>query len=344
MIYKFNFIEKLLLSKDIIPHPLSDIGSNVGLAKALGVAVKLKITDQLSNKPISTSIIAEKCIISEKGVELVLDCLDALGYVDKSDAGYKFNKRGHKFLSNSSPDNFKYFILFADWTFNSFTTLEDTIKSGVNDKMNLENFGDYEWKIFSRAMIELAGTNISEVIKKIKISTNAKNIIDLGGSHGLYSIELCKNKNDLTATILDLEPVRKYADECIEKNGIGERVKFRACDFRKQEIPSNNDIALLFNIIHGLQSEESGELFKRVFDALNANGQLIVLDQIKGTGGKSQLAKATTSFMALNLFHQANGNTYSYEEVKNWALKAGFKSVKLKKLNAPGFALIICEK
>jgi O-methyltransferase/methyltransferase family protein len=344
MIYKFNFIEKILLSKDIIPHPLSDIGSNVGLAKALGVAVKLKITDHLSNTPKTASIIAEKCSISEKGVELVLDCLDALGYVDKSDAGYKFNKRGNKFLSSSSPDNFLYFILFADWTFNSFTTLEDTIKSGVNDKMNLENFGDYEWEIFSRAMIELARTNINEVVKKIKIPPKASNIIDLGGSHGLYSIELCKKKNNLTATILDLEPVRKYADECIEKNNIVEQVKFQACDFRKEEIPSNNDIALLFNIIHGMQHDENVKLFKNVFDALNDNGQLIVLDQIKGTGGKSQLAKATTSFMALNLFHQANGNTYSFEEVEGWALKVGFNSVKLEKLNAPGFAIITCKK
>jgi hypothetical protein len=41
MIYKFNIIEKILLNNDIIPHPFADIGSNVGLAKALGVAVKL---------------------------------------------------------------------------------------------------------------------------------------------------------------------------------------------------------------------------------------------------------------------------------------------------------------
>ena len=29
MIYKFNFIEKILLNKDIIPHQLADMGSNV---------------------------------------------------------------------------------------------------------------------------------------------------------------------------------------------------------------------------------------------------------------------------------------------------------------------------
>ena len=63
MIYKFTFIEKVLLNKDIIAHPFADIGSNVGLAKALGVAVKLKITDQLSSEEKSSAQIAKQCSV-----------------------------------------------------------------------------------------------------------------------------------------------------------------------------------------------------------------------------------------------------------------------------------------
>ena len=48
MIYKFSIIEKILLANDIIPHPFADASSSVGLGFALGSAVKLKITDQLT--------------------------------------------------------------------------------------------------------------------------------------------------------------------------------------------------------------------------------------------------------------------------------------------------------
>lgn len=344
MIYKFNFIEKILLSRDIIPHPLVDIGTNASLAKALGVAVKLNIADQLNTTPQSASTIAEKCDVSQKGAELILDCLTALGYVVKSEKGYRFNKRGQKFLDKSSPDNFRYMILFANWAFDGLTSLEDTVKIGRNQRTILENFGDYEWEIFSRAMVELARNNVHEVVKKIKIPPQAVRVLDVGGSHGLYSIELCKKKEDLSATIIDLEPTRKYAEEYIDKNQMANRIKFETCDFMKQEIPQNNDIALMFNIIHGLEADKNLELFKKIFNALNSGGQIVVLDQIKGMAGKSQLAKATTSFMALNLFHQTNGNTYSFDQVKDWAEKTGFKSVELKKLKAPGFALVICKK
>jgi hypothetical protein len=48
--------------------------------------------------------------------------------------------------------------------------------------------------------------------------------------------------------------------------------------------------------------------------------------------------------MALNLLHQAGGKTYSLEEVRSFTSKAGFKEVELKKLNAPGFGVIVCYK
>ncbi|MCC7301023.1 MAG: hypothetical protein IT233_00120 [Bacteroidia bacterium] len=344
MIYKFNFIEKILLSKDIIPHPFADVGSNPILGKTLGVAVKLKITDHLGAQARSISQIAKAAAVSEKGTELVLDALTALGYAEKSEAGYCFSKRGERVLDRKSPHSMAWFIEFCDWTYNSTVNLEETIRNGKPSRINLDHFTDHEWEIFSRAMMEIAGTNVREVSSKIKLSPQAKSIIDLGGSHGLYSIELCRKYAGLTATILDLEPVRKYTEECVEKFNMNSRVSFQNCNFISDELPKDQDGALLFNIIHGFSPVQNQALFTKICQALKNGGQLVVLDQIKGTGGKSQLSQATTSFMAINLFHQANGNTYGYEEVKKWSESAGFKTAKLSKLNAPGFGLITCYK
>lgn len=92
----------MLLNKDIIAHPFADIGSNVGLAKALGVAVKLKITDQLSSEEKSSAQIAKQCSVSEKGVELLLSCLESMGYSERNSKGWKYTKRGLKFLDENT--------------------------------------------------------------------------------------------------------------------------------------------------------------------------------------------------------------------------------------------------
>lgn len=345
MIYKFSFIEKILLSNDIIPHPFTDASSAVGLGFALGSAVKLKIVDQLSMAYKNVSTIAQEAKVSELGAELILDCLEALGYVLKNGHQYAFSKRGFKNLAQESPNNFRHFILFCDYLYKSYLNLDETIRLGKRAHASmLEEMTDYEWELFSRAMIDISRTNYKEVVGKIPVPQSAQKMLDLGGSHGLYSIALCQRHSKLKSTILDFPPVKKYADECIAQQNASNNVAFMASDFMKDELPNSNDIILAFNIIHGLNPAENETLAKKVFNALNPGGIFVILDQIKGIGGSSQMSRATTSYMALNLLHQAGGKTYSKSEVDKIAQKTGFKKTELKKLNAPGFGLIICTK
>lgn len=345
MIYKFSLIEKILLSNDIIPHPFADASSSVGLGFALGSAVKLKIADQLTLEFKDVKKIAKEANVSDVGAELILDCLDALGYVQKKETQYAFTKRGFKNLSLGSAHNFRYFILFCDYLYKGYLNLDQTIRLGKRAQSSmLEEMTDYEWELFSRAMIDISRTNYKEVAGKIPIAKNALKMLDLGGSHGLYSIELCKRNPDLKATIVDLPPVKKYADECIAQYNADKNVSFLPSDFMKDELPKNNDIILAFNIIHGLNQSENEALAQKVYESLNNGGIYVILDQIKGIGGSSQMSKATTSYMALNLLHQAGGKTYSKNEVEIFTQKAGFKKAELKKLNAPGFGVIICSK
>ena len=179
-------------------------------------------------------------------------------------------------------------------------------------------------------MIDISKTNFKEVAAKVPVAKTHAKMLDLGGSHGLYSIELCKRNPVLQATIVDLPPVKKYAEECIVKNNASKNVSFLPSDFMKDELPKDVDIILAFNIIHGLNPDENKTLAKKVYNSLNEGGIYVILDQIKGIGGSSQMSKATTSYMALNLLHQAGGKTYSKNEIDNLTKKEGFKKSELK--------------
>ncbi len=345
MIHKFSIIEKILLSNDIIPHPFADASSSVGLGFALGSAIKLKIVDPLTMDFKAVKQIAKEANVSEIGAELILDCLEALGYVQKKDNQYAFTKRGNQNLSAQSPNNFRHFILFCDYLYKGYLDLDETIRLGKRPNANmLEQMTDYEWELFSRAMIDISKTNFKEVAGKIPISKTASKLLDLGGSHGLYSIELCRRNPSLNATIIDLPPVKKYADECIAQHNASEKVSFLPSDFMKDALPQGVDVILAFNIIHGLNPSENEILAKKVYHSLHEGGIFVILDQVKGIGGSSQLSKATTSYMALNLLHQAGGKTYSKSEIDNYTKMVGFRKTELKKLNAPGFGLVICYK
>lgn len=345
MIYKFSLIEKILLSKDIIPHPFADASSAVGLGFALGSAVKLKIADQLTMQLKEVRAIAHEAGVSEIGAELILDCLDALGYVRKSGTQYAFTNRGFKNLSPESKNNFRHFILFCDYLYKGYLQLDDTIRTGKRPQSNmLEEMTDHEWELFSRAMIDISQTNFKEVAGKVPVAKTHRKLLDLGGSHGLYSIELCRRHSNLKARVVDLPPVKKYTEECIQKYSASKSVEFLPSDFMKDDLPQGVDIILAFNVIHGLNSSDNELLARKVFNSLNKGGIYVILDQVKGIGGNSQMSKATTAYMALNLLHQAGGKTYSKHEIDDFTNRAGFQKTALKKLNAPGFGVVICYK
>lgn len=344
MISKFSFLEKLLLRFNVIPHPLLDALSSVVAGRALQMCVKLGVVDILEQGPISASSAAKRANISEQGALVLLDCLNALGYVEKRENMYHLSRRGQKFLSKDSPAHFRNMLLFTDYLFGTFIQLESTIKAGGPARPNYETFSPETWQIFSHAMIELARSNVSEVAKNIPVPSQAKKLLDIGGSHGLYSIELCRRVPSLSAEIIDYPAVEPFAKSTIDSHGMSGRVRFRPMDFMKDELGNGYDIVLAFNIIHGLRQELNQTLAAKVFQSLNPGGIYVILDQIKGTAGKSPLSRLITSSLGLNLFHQTGGRTYSFEEVREWLSRTGFRHSKLKKLHMPGFALIIGEK
>ncbi len=346
MLHRFSFLEQMLLRFDVLPHPFVDAGASMGLTHALAASVRLGLVDHLSSEPQPLARLAQRAGLSEQGSELVLDCLDALGYVRQGPQGYAFTTRGTKFLAPDSPEGLRYFILFSDWIQRGYVEdLDRTIRAGRRTQGTmLDTLDERGWELFSRAMIEISRTNREEVVGLLTLPKGAKTVLDVGGSHGQYSISLCKKHPGLSARVLDLPPVRRYMDECVRREEAAAMVQFVEGDFDRGELPGGNDVVLAFNIIHGLDVEGNRRLFRKAHGALNPGGTLFVLDQIKGTGGSSQLSKATTSFMALNLLHQAGGRTYTAAEVDSFAREAGFKGSSMKKLRGPGFAVIACPR
>jgi tRNA A22 N-methylase len=53
-------------------------------------------------------------------------------------------------------------------------------------------------------MRDLSVNVAKEVAPKIPVPNGATAMLDIGGSHGLFSIELCKKHSSLSSTIMEL--------------------------------------------------------------------------------------------------------------------------------------------
>lgn len=282
MVHKFTVLEKLLLNFNVIPHPVIDALTYVVAGRGLQVAAKIGIFDDLSIKPMFAKELAKSAKSSVYGVTILLDILDSFGYVKVSQNGrFSLTKKGVKFFSKDSKSSLRNTILFSDYVFNTLKDLEKHVKRGGPENVNLDVFTPKQWDIFNKTMIEIARSNASEIANLIPLSRDYKKLLDVGGSHGLHAIEICKKVPSLSAEVLDLKPVEPYADRTIKEQKMGGRVKFRVGDFLKNKLGKNYDIILAFNVIHGLTPEINRKLTSSIYKALNPGGIYVVLEQIK---------------------------------------------------------------
>lgn len=346
MIYKFTLLERLLLGSNKIPHPLLDSLTNVMSGRALQVAVKLGIFDVLSDVAYQThQEIAEKCHISHNGSLILLDCNAALGYIEKKDSKYKLSDRGAYFFGKSSEHSMRKLVLFdANFAFPRLEDLEKNIKEGKAQSTDPNTLGSEDWEIFNDAMLDLADRNSKELIKKVPLPATAKRLIDIGGMHGLYAIEYCRSKSDLTADVVDLPPAKVFAERAIQKNNIQKRVTFKTGDFLKESLGSGYDAALVINIVHTLTEADNQSMIKNACNALNPGGILIIVDQIKDIAGKSEFTQLFVAALGVMLFNHTGGRTYNQQEITAWLKNAGFSDVKLRKMNTPGFGILVATK
>ena len=89
---------------------------------------------------------------------------------------------------------------------------------------------DPYWERYIRGQRELARLSAAEVARKLRLPSGARQLLDIGGGHGLYSAALCRRHPGLTATVLDLPGSAAVGREIVAAAGMADRVRFRDGD------------------------------------------------------------------------------------------------------------------
>ena len=343
-----GFIEKFLLLRiHRAPGFLLDLAGSQSF-KALCTAHKLGIFELLHLETQTSEDVAVALDLDKRGTRILLEALESTGYVKEKKGKYSNSKIVKKWLLASSPISFSSAIpLFSTLIFEFSELLEHTIRDGK------QHFTLYEWlkkkedgeSAFQASMVAPAMLSIKEVISKIKLPSSVEQILDLGGGHGLYSLELCRKYPRLRSIIYELSAVADYTRNILSQKGAeGERISVRCGNYLSTLPEDSFETVLLFNILHGNPSDVNIDLCARLSKRLSSGNRLIILeqlsDQIPGPA-----SKAFTRLQALNLFNALGGQIYSFNEISQWLRDTGFKSIKRSQLfSSPMFGLIFATK
>jgi SAM-dependent methyltransferase len=243
-----------------------------------------------------------------------------------------------KWLLKCSPQSLYDYMLFnfLNWAWEEH--FEDFIRTGKPARIHQEMSND-EWQVYQRAMRSLASFSALEVARRTPVRRGALHMLDIGGSHGYYSVMLCRLHPELRSVVLDLPEAIVHAAKILAQEGMGERIVHRVGNALTDDL-GNEEFDLIFigSLLHHFDEQANRDLVKRSARALRPSGYLVIEEfqrfqspkKVGELGALSNLYFAATS----------EAGTWSMQEIADWQRAAGLLPRKpIRLLTAPGAEL-----
>lgn len=337
-----NAMEKCALQRfNLGPGPMLDL-LNALACKAVITGLKLGVFDAIGKQRLTAREAAEALQCDPRGLEILLEALASVGYLSLKNGRFANTAMVKKWLLKGGEYNLgEMFFQFEDML-KRWDYLDESIRHGRPPQLGWEWLNGHpgSWERYHAGLGSTAKILMKEIVAKTRLPKHAKKILDLGGSHGMYSILFCKSHPSVSATVLDWPSAREVAEKNIADEGMQERVRFEPGDFVTDELQPGYDVFLLFNIIRIYQPSMLQELLKKFAGALEDGGMVIIMDHLGGSPS-SDFVKANTELILLELYNSTLGITHEASDIMAWLAGAGFTSIKkIPLFRSPGLSVI----
>jgi ubiquinone/menaquinone biosynthesis C-methylase UbiE len=338
-----NPLEWVALKMNLAPTPLVDTQIAFNVARAIMAAAELGIYEAIGKSTKTAGEIASACNTDAHATTQLLNCLVGVGYLKWGDGRYSLKQRYHKWLLKESESNLIAKLRFQLIEWNWMAMLEEYVRTGKTLQLH-NSVNEQEWKLYQEGMRDLSITAAKELAGKIPIPKDATAMLDIGGSHGLYSIELCKKYPKLKSTILELPGAVEAASSIAKRYDTTGRVSYAEGNALNDDLGAEQyDLVMINNVVHHFTPEQNKALAKKIARALKPGGIYAIGEFIRaekpGEGGV--IASASGLYFSVI---SASGN-WSAGEMESWQKNAGLKSEKtVSVMSIPGWKMVIARK
>lgn len=337
-----NWLERLALWLGIAPTPLSDTHLAFMMARTLMVAAKAGIFEALQNGPASPSSVADYCSTHPAATHKMLNSLVHLGYLKYKQDQYALTALSRKWMLQESESSVydKMMLQFIEWKL--VEHYDSYLQNGLPSELH-QVLDEKEWKLYQQGMRAMARISAGEVAQRTPFPKKATRLLDVGGSHGYYSVAFCKKHPQLKATILDLPQAIAHAAPLLKEENMGQQVQHQAGNVLTEDLGENQwDVVFVSSLVHHFTLEQNMVLAKKVEKALKPGGLYIIQEY-----ARSDKPRRGDHLALLDFFFAATSEsgTWSAREMKHWQKMAGLKHHKTLWLRTiPRHAQIVGKK
>jgi ubiquinone/menaquinone biosynthesis C-methylase UbiE len=318
-----SVVERLAIRLGLVPTPAAEAWAGMATSGVLVAAVRLGLTARLAAGPATADELARDLDLDPTPTRLLLDCLRSINHVTCRGGQYALSRQSQRWLDPSSDLSVGSFVAGAGDYWAWWSALPEATRSGQGVRHHDAPPDDPYWHRYVTGQADLARLSVAEVVAGVSMpmTDGPRSLLDIGGGHGLYAVELCRKNPRLTATVLDLAGSARIGREIVAEAGMGDRVRHLEGDALSTELGGPYELVLCFNVVHHLAPEQIVGLFTRIHDCLAPGGSLAVLDAF---ADPTRSDSAAASFLSMFLFLSSGVQGYAPDQLYGWLNAAGF--------------------
>ncbi|KAF8818447.1 methyltransferase [Rickettsia endosymbiont of Cardiosporidium cionae] len=311
---------------------IRDICYRVTSSKAVFVAIDIGLFDYLQDGYKNIKNISAKFSLDyQKAQSLTLLCYAEGLLLCDDQFNYRNTEASNKFLCSSSKyyygDFVRYLYMDCDES-RSYNKIKEAILHNKTVPLGGLLFSKQYYedeaivKKFTYAM-HAKSLFTSDYWPEFVDLENKKLFVDLGGGLGTHSVAVCKRYRKLNAIILDMPSVTKIAQQYIENEKLGDRIRTESVNFLVDDLFSA-DVYFLADILHDWPIDICRQVLSKVFQSLHQDGLIIIHEIFLNDLGTGPL-NAVRCNMSMNIF--SSGRQYSKSEITQILYTIGFTQV-----------------
>ncbi len=329
-----------MATRHLSPAKIMELGMAFWGSKTLLSAVELGLFTALADGPLDASQLTRRLQLHPRSARDFFDALVALGMLKRTGTRYANTAETGRFLDRNKPSYMGGMLEMSNARLYRFWgSLTEGLRTGKpqNEVKTGEDFfgtlyaNPQRLEGFLKAMTGLSIGSAQVIARKFPWK-KYRTFIDVGCAQGGVAVEIASAHKHLTGGGMDLPVVQPIFEEYAERKGVGRRLQFYAGDFFKDPIPKT-DVIVMGHILHDWNLDEKLMLLRKAYDALPANGALIVHEALIDDARKKN---AFGLLMSLNMLIETHGGfDFTGADCRKWMKDVGFRRTTVERLAGP---------
>jgi hypothetical protein len=304
------------------------------VSRALDLAARLKLADQLRDGPRVAEAVADATGTHAPSLRRVMRLLASVGVFEERDDGSFALTPVGELLRTDHPESMCSAVrLFAGVGIqDGWRELEFCVRTGEPafrkedpsaDAFSFMESDPEQSAVFDEAMATFTRQTSAVVAAMFDFSPFGS-LVDVGGGNGALLCGILKAFPDLRGTVFDRPSAASGAAAEIERQELGGRCEFVAGDFF-ESVPPGADAYLLKHVIHDWDDERARSILETCREAMPGHGKLLLVEGMYPPRIDRSLASRGAAANDVNMLVCTGGRQRSEAEFRALYAAAGFQ-------------------